>query len=196
MPDHAGGPVLVVSCSLNPASRSHALALAAGEALGAIGAPHELLDLREWDLPICDGKACYDHPSIGPVTEKVDVAAAILIASPVYNYDLNAAVKNFVELTGRAWGEKPVGFLCAAGGHRSYMSPIGLANSLMFDFRCHIVPRYVYATKDDFTARHEPGPELAVRVRQVAQAAVDLAAALRWVASRRNGGTGRRDEAE
>ena len=185
MHDNAGGPVLVVSCSLNPASRSHTLALAAGQALDAICAPRELLDLREWDLPICDGKACYDHPSIGPVTEKVAAAAAILIASPVYNYDLNAAVKNFVELTGQAWGEKPVGFLCAAGGHRSYMSPIGLANSLMFDFRCHIVPRYVYATKDDFTAAGEPSPELAGRIRQLAQAATDLAAALRRVAAGR-----------
>ena len=186
--DKAADPVLVLSCSLNPASRSHTLAVAAAKALAAIGAPHELLDLREWDLPICDGKACYDHPSIGPVTERVAAAAAILIASPVYNYDLNAAVKNFVELTGQAWGEKPVGFLCVAGGHRSYMSPIGLANSLMFDFRCHIVPRYVYATKDDFTAGHEASAVLAGRIRQLAQATVDLAAALRWAAGRRNGG--------
>ena len=93
-----------------------------------------------------------------------------------------------MELTGKAWGQKPVGFLCAAGGQRSYMSPIGLANSLMFDFRCHILPRYVYATKDDFTAGHEPSAELVGRVRQLAQAAVDLAAALRWVAGRRNEG--------
>ena len=188
--DETGAPVLVVSCSLNPASRSHILAVAAGEALGSNGTPYELIDLREWDLPICDGESCYGHPSIGPITKKVAGAAAILIASPVYNYDLNAAVKNFVELTGQAWAEKPVGFLCAAGGHRSYMSPIGLANSLMFDFRCHIVPRYVYATKDDFTAGDEPSAELAGRIRQLARTATDLAAALRWVASRRNGGAG------
>ena len=178
-------PVRVVSCSLNPASRSHALALAAGEALGALGAPHELLDLRAWDLPICDGERCYDHPSVGPLTGKVASAAAVLIASPVYNYDLNAAAKNLVELTGKAWTDKPVGFLCAAGGYRSYMSPIGLANSLMFDFRCHVVPRYVYATKEDFAAPDEPLPELAERIRQLARAAVDLAAALRWAAAQR-----------
>ena len=188
--DETGAPVLVVSCSLNPASRSHTLAVAAGEALGSIGTSHELIDLRQWDLPICDGESCYKHPSIEPVRQRVAGAGAILIASPVYNYDLNAAVKNFVELTGQAWAEKPVGFLCAAGGHRSYMSPIGLANSLMFDFRCHIVPRYVYATKDDFTAGDEPSAELAGRIRQLARTATDLAAALRWVASRRNGGAG------
>ena len=177
-------PVLVVSSSLNPASRSHLLAVAAAGALDGIGAPRDLLDLREWDLPICDGKACYEHPAIGPLTERVAGAAAILVASPVYNYDLNAAVKNFLELTGSAWEAKAVGFLCAAGGQRSYMSPIGLANSLMFDYRCHIIPRYVYATKEDFTAASKPSEELAGRIRQLARAAVDLASALRWIAGR------------
>ena len=181
-----GGPsVLVVSSSLNPASRSHRLALSAAEALDGIGVPRDLLDLRVWDLPICDGDSCYDHPAIGPLTERVAAAAAVLIASPVYNYDLNAAVKNLVELTGSAWEAKAVGFLCAAGGERSYMSPIGFANSLMFDYRCHIIPRYVYATKDDFTAARDPSDELAGRIRQLARAAVDLASALRWIAGRK-----------
>ena len=177
--------MLVVSSSLNPASRSHRLALSAAEALDGIGVPRDLLDLRVWDLPICDGDSCYDHPAIGPLTERVAAAAAVLIASPVYNYDLNAAVKNLVELTGSAWEAKAVGFLCAAGGERSYMSPIGFANSLMFDYRCHIIPRYVYATKDDFTAARDPSDELAGRIRQLARAAVDLASALRWIAGRK-----------
>ena len=142
---------------------------------------YELVDLRDWDLPICDGKECYNHPSIVPITEKVAAAKALLIASPVYNYDLNAAIKNFVELTGRAWSEKPVGLLCMAGGHNSYMSPMSLANSLMFDFRCHIVPRYVYATADDFTENRLPGNELSNRIRQLVTATVDLADALAWV---------------
>lgn len=183
-PADAVPPVLVVSSSLNPASRSHRLALSAADALEGIGAPRDLLDLREWDLPICDGKSCYDHPAIGPLTERVAAATAILIASPVYNYDLNAAVKNLLELTGSAWEAKAVGFLCAAGGQRSYMSPIGFANSLMFDYRCHVIPRYVYATKDDFTAERDPSDELAGRIRQLARAAVDLASALRWIAKR------------
>ena len=185
-------PVLVVSSSLNPASRSHLLALAAGDALEGLGARRDVLDLREWDLPICDGKACYDHPAIGPLTERVAAAAAILVASPVYNYDLNAAVKNLLELTGSAWEAKAVGFLCAAGGQRSYMSPIGFANSLLFDYRCHIIPRYVYATREDFTASREPSDELGGRIRQLARAAVDLASALRWIADRKQEGTGRR----
>ena len=76
----------------------------------------------------------------------------IVVATPIYNYDASAAAKNLVELTGRAWQNKVVGFLCAAGGDGSYMSIMALANSLMLDFRCVIVPRFVYATGGAFAA--------------------------------------------
>jgi FMN reductase len=58
---------------------------------------------------------------------------------------VNAAAKNVLELTGKAWEGKVVGFICAAGGHGSYMSVMPFANSLMLDYRCHIIPRFVYA---------------------------------------------------
>ena len=39
----------------------------------------------------------------------------IVLATPVYNYHVSAATKNLIELTGSAWEDKLVGFLCAAG---------------------------------------------------------------------------------
>ena len=171
-------PVLVVSCSLNASSRSHRLACAARTALRALDVDVELVDLREWELPFCDGGGSYEHPSVAPLAGRIERAAAVLVAAPVYNYDLNAAAKNLVELTGSAWSEKPVGFLCAAGARSSYMSPIGLANSLMFDFRSLIIPRFVYAVKDDFEANGEPAEPLRTRVEQLARTAVGLARCL------------------
>ena len=64
--------------------------------------------------------------------------------------DLNAAAKNLMELTGRAWTDKLVGFICAAGGKGSYMSPMSFMNSLMLDFRCIIIPRFIYTDGDSF----------------------------------------------
>ena len=55
-----------------------------------------------------------------------------------------------IELTGSAWEDKIVGFLCAAGGMGSYMSVMAYANSLMLDFRCVIIPRFVFATGEGF----------------------------------------------
>ena len=174
-------PILVVSCSLNPTSRSHRLALVAEAVLRGLGVTHELIDLREWELPLCDGSNSYSHPLVRSLADKVAGAAAVLLVSPVYNYDLNAAVKNLVELTGQAWVEKPVGFLCSAGGRSSYMSPIGLANSLMLDFRSHIIPRFVYVTKEDFASNGEPSKESQARIRQLVEATIDMAMALAWV---------------
>ena len=173
--------VVILSCSLNPNSRSHKLALAAQAFLCDRQVPVDLIELTEYDLPLCGCTGSFDHPSVKTLTGVIEAAGAILVSSPVYNYDLNAAAKNLMELTGSGWTEKPVGFLCAAGGRASYMSPIGFASSLMLDFRCLIIPRFVYCTKTDFTEAGELGPEIVARVEQLAGAAVDLSSALAWV---------------
>lgn len=61
------------------------------------------------------------------------------------------------------------------------MAPIGLANSLMFDFRSLVVPRFVYAVKEDFDESGAVTDPLRERVEQLAAAAVDLARALEWL---------------
>jgi FMN reductase len=104
----------------------------------------------------------------------IEAARVIIVATPIYNYDANAAAKNLIELTGSAWEEKVVGFLCAAGGSSSYMSIMGLANSLMLDFRCLVIPRFVYARGDDFTDEHKPGADLASRIAQLAETSMKI----------------------
>lgn len=141
---------LVISCSLNPNSRSRVLARGAHARLTQQGVDSELIDLQEFPLPFCDGHACYNEPHVQELTRRVQDAEGILVAGPIYNYDLNAAAKNLLELTGSAWTEKVVGFLVAAGGRTSYMSAMPFANSLMLDFRCIVIPRFVYATDAAF----------------------------------------------
>jgi FMN reductase len=177
--------LLVIGASLNPNSASYRLAEAAVDAAGRAGAEATLLDLRKWDLPLCDGDASYSHPAVEKISRVIQNADAILLAAPIYNYDVNAAAKNLIELTGDAWSEKPVGFLCAAGGKSSYMSPIGLANSLMFDFRSWIVPRFVYATRADFDSGGGPSAQIVERIEQLTASAVDMARALAWARNAR-----------
>ena len=45
------------------------------------------------------------HPTVKELSQLVE-SKSIIIASPIYMYDLNAAAKNFMELTGRAWTKK------------------------------------------------------------------------------------------
>ncbi|HEV2294655.1 MAG TPA: NAD(P)H-dependent oxidoreductase [Tepidisphaeraceae bacterium] len=170
--------ILVVSCSLNPDSSSFALAQQVSSDLRAAGAEVEFVDLREHALPICDGQTC-TNPSVDELTGCIESADAVLLAAPIYNYDVNAAAKNLVEHTGSAWEGKIVGFLAAAGGYGSYMSLMPLANSLMLDFRCLIVPRFVYATGADFADGRVSSAKVAGRITQLANETLRLARALR-----------------
>jgi len=168
--------ILIVSTSLNPTSNSRLLAQESARLLAAEGEDSQLLDLRDHPLPLCDGDAAYGHPNVARVRDLIAAADAVIVATPIYNYDGNAALKNLIELTGRAWENKTVAFLCAAGGKSSYMSVMALANSLMLDFRCLIVPRFVYATEEDFADRRITNAEQLRRVAQLVQATVRLAA--------------------
>lgn len=149
----AGAQVLIVASSLSEGSRSQQLARIALAKLEAAGVSATLLDLSADPLPPAGSGAAWGDPAVARAQELTTAATHILFAVPVYNYDVNSVAKNFIELTGEdALGGKTIGFLCSAGGQGSYMSVLGFANSLMLDFRCWIVPRFLYVTKD-----FEPG---------------------------------------
>ena len=168
---------LIISSSLNKASRSKILAELAGMRLKNHG-HFKFLDLREVELPLCDGDEAYAHPNVEAVRSLVHNASGIIVAIPVYNYAAGAAIKNLVELTGRAWTDKVVGFLCAAGGKSSYMSVMGLANSLMLDFRCLIIPRFVYADSGSFDERKLSDDKVFERIDMMVDELVRVSRAL------------------
>ena len=97
----------------------------------------------------------------------VKESKSIIIASPIYMYDLNAAAKNFMELTGRAWTKKIVGFICAAGGKGSYMSVTSYMNSLMLDFRCIVIPRFVYTDGSGFDENYNIKSNIKERIKEL-----------------------------
>ncbi len=142
--------MLVISASLHPDSRSRAMARAALGHLREKDEGHQWIDLAELELPWCNGHDCYSAPGVGELAGKIAAAKGVLLATPIYNYDVSATAKNLIELTGGAWNDKVVGFLCSAGGRGSYMAPMSFANSLMLDFRCLILPRFVFAADSAF----------------------------------------------
>lgn len=170
--------LLIVSTSLNPESNSRLLAREAERVLRADGHEPGFLDLRDLPLPLCDGAQAYEHAHVARADALIAAAHGLIVAAPIYNYDANAAAKNLVELTGDAWENKVVGFLCAAGGQGSYMSIMALANSLMLDFRCVIVPRFVYATGAAFADDQIKDAQIVARVAECARMTARFAAAL------------------
>lgn len=166
--------ITVISSSLNSDSNSRILALEARRILKEDGLPVNWLDLRDAPLPLCDGESAYSDPNVARVAAAVREADAVIVATPIYNFDANAVLKNLVELTGKAWEDQVVGFLCAAGGTSSYMSIMALANSLMLDFRSLIVPRFVYATGSAFADGRIADPVIEGRVADLTRATARL----------------------
>ena len=157
---------LVISCSLNPGSRSRLLALEIKENLRACGSTVDFLDLRKTQMPLCDGSKSSSAAIDTGLNARIEKSNGIVMCVPIYNFDVNAAAKNLIELTGSSWAGKVVGFACAAGGKSSYMSVMGIANSLMLDFRCHILPRFVYATGESFDQGSVSDPDLRLRLKE------------------------------
>ena len=175
--------ILIISSSLRNESNSRILAQEAQRVLEHDGHEATLLDLRDHPLPLCDGGPSYAYPGVDRISGLLEKANAVLIATPIYNYDANAAVKNLIELTGSGWQDKAVGFLCAAGGMSSYMSIMSLANCLMLDFRTVIVPRFVYATGEAFADGRITDVDVAQRVAELGRMTARLGGLLKPVES-------------
>ena len=95
MPKH-----LVISTSGNPDSNSRRMGRAAFVHLQKKKVDCDWIDIREMDLPLCDADKCYAMPGSKKLSATIENADGILIAAPVYNYDVAAATKNMIELTG------------------------------------------------------------------------------------------------
>ena len=138
----------------------------------------EFFDLQDNSLPMCDGDECYDLPEVLEFREKVKNADGIIMATPVYNFNVSSGAKNIVELGGSMLYDKIFGFMCAAGGRNGYMSVMSLANSLMLDFRCYILPKFVYATKHDFEDGKIINSDIKERIKELGTELIRVSKAL------------------
>ena len=138
----------------------------------------KFFDLQETPLPMCDGDKCYDLPEVLDFREKIKEADGIIMSIPVYNFNVSSGAKNIVELGGRMLYDKTFGFMCAAGGRNSYMSVMSLANSLMLDFRCYIIPKFVFATKNDFEEDKIVNSDTKSRIKELGSELIRVSSAL------------------
>ena len=77
-------------------------ALALKEAVNrveALGAAAEILDLREMQLPFCDGGDEYpDYPDVEILRDKVKAADGLILATPEYHGSISGVLKNALDL--------------------------------------------------------------------------------------------------
>lgn len=99
-----------------------------GEEVLAHSGDWELVDLREFDLPFCDGSGKYSgHPDVERLENLVQDADAIVLATPEYHGSLSGVLKNALDLLDEACVEgKLIGLITVLGG----VSSMNAANTL------------------------------------------------------------------
>ena len=130
------------------------------------GIETEFIDLRDHRvLPYgYEGSEGLDQ-----IEAQLTTAGAIILAFPLYNFNMSASLKALIEHCGSCFEDKVVGLMTAAGGRSSYMSVFSVGQSLMLDFRSWVVPRYVYAVSGDFGEEAIASPEVRRRVEQLVE---------------------------
>ena len=96
-------------------------ALALKEAINrveALGAAVEMLDLREMELPFCDGGDEYpDYPDVDILRDKVKAADGLILATPEYHGSISGVLKNALDLMSfEHLSGKVVGMISVLGG--------------------------------------------------------------------------------
>ena len=142
--------ILTISANLTELSSTKTLAKLAHNAIKQHDSNASFLSLHEYPIPICDGRESFGNPMVQQLNEKLQHFTGFVFATPIYNYTINSTLKSLIEHCGRAFTDKPIGFICTAGGEKSFMSLMPTINSMMLDFRCIVLPRFLYVTSSQF----------------------------------------------
>lgn len=124
----------------------------------------------------------YGEPGVEGADELSQVlrmADGVILAFPVYNFNMNATLKAVIEHGGPAMAGKVVGLMASAGGRFGYMSFISVIQGLLFDLRCWVVPRQVYALGEDFTEGRLSNEDVLHRVQELVVTTADMAGRMR-----------------
>lgn len=83
-----------------------------------LGADVQVLDLREMNLPFCDGGETYpDYPDVVKLQETVQQANGLILATPEYHGSVSGVIKNALDLMSfRELSGKVTGLISVLGG--------------------------------------------------------------------------------
>src|SRR5574337_1588095 len=97
--------ILAFAASLRRGSLNRKLITLAAEVARAAGAEVDLAEFREFELPIYDGDLDASAglpPGGAELKRRLEHAAAIVIATPEYNYSIPGPLKNAIDWVSRS----------------------------------------------------------------------------------------------
>ena len=156
---------LILSSSLSERSRSRVLCREVGQRLEAQDIDVDFVDLREIELQPAHRAVSV---SMDQLKARIQAADNFVIGMGVHCYSISDSLKMVLDTCCGGMESKFFGILCAAGGHKSYLSTMHLTQICMNEWRMIQLPRVVYAIGKDFVDLAVPPGELSERLDQFA----------------------------
>lgn len=116
--------IIGISGSLRPHSRTHHALHIVLQKLQEKGVKIELLDVKDLNLPFCNGEINYpEFPDVEKLRQAVAASQGIVFASPEYHGTISGVLKNAIDLLDQSHLEgKVVGLISILGGAQSAAS--------------------------------------------------------------------------
>jgi MsuE subfamily FMN reductase len=142
----------------------------------------EVLELRDFRLDFCDGRAPENYSSdTRRALALVEEADAYLVATPIYRGSYTGALKNFFDLVPNdPHGSDPlrgkvVGLLASGGSDHHYLILEHQLRPLFGFFGAYTLPRAIYAATKDFDAQKQVQGRLVEELTALSQEVIILA---------------------
>ncbi len=144
--------IVLIQSSLNPKSKTAIVLNEVKKKLEEKGAKTFLLDLRDYEIPFCDGRKFEEYPShLQDIKSILDNAHAFVIGFPVYLYTFSGVLKNFLDIFSSAFHQKVCAIVANAGGSNSYLASRDLMNAMSFEEGTLFIQPTVYTYSKHFS---------------------------------------------
>ncbi len=132
--------IVALAGSISSDSATRKALTVALEGAAKHGAEVELIDLREYQLPFCDGSKEYG-PEVNRLKEKIHNADGILLGTPEYHGGYSGVLKNAMDLMGfPEFQGKMVGLVGVAGGALGGTGPLLSLRNVCRTLHAWVVP--------------------------------------------------------
>ena len=158
-----------------------------GLAVARADADYELVDVKDFDLPLLDepippSQGKYSQPHTKKWAAKIDPFDAFVFVTPEYNHSTSGALKNAIDFLYKEWNNKAAGFVSygSAGGVRAVEHlRLIMAELQIADVRAQ-VSLSLFTDFEDFSV-FKPAPLHESSVKQMLDQVLAWGAALRAV---------------
>lgn len=146
----------------------------------------ELLDLKEVDLPFCDGRDPLTYT--GDAKKAIDLLASadfFVVGTPIFRASLTGALKNLFDLVpDDVFRNKVMGLVANGGTYQHYLVVENQVKPIAGYFRCYTAPSVVYLHGGHFNEANEiSDPQILKRLDDLAKELVMMQTGIKALAA-------------